>query len=122
MPQIEAPGRIQAYQNIHSQGQESTVGNTKTTPDNPLTNLQKGEVIEGKVLSSGEKSITLEIDGQVIEAKLDGNFEFLKGEIVRLVVADANQEKLLLKPALDMEALSNKRLEDILKQLMEMTG
>ena len=117
MPQIEAPGRIQAYQNIHSQGQESTVGNTKTTPDNPLTNLQKGEVIEGKVLSSGEKSITLEIDGQVIEAKLDGNFEFLKGEIVRLVVADANQEKLLLKPALDMEALSNKRLEDILKQL-----
>ncbi len=117
MPQIEATGRIQAYQNIHPQTQDSPLNTAKTVPEKPLADLQKGEVIEGKVLSSSEKSITLEIDGQVIEAKLDGHFEFVKGEIVRLVVADANQEKLLLKPALDTEAMSNKRLEDILKQL-----
>jgi len=117
MPQIEATGRIQAYQNIYPQTQDSTLSSAKTAPEKPLADLHKGEVIEGKVLSSGEKSITLEIDGQVIEAKLDGHFEFVKGEIVRLVVADANQEKLLLKPALNTEAMSNKRLEDILKQL-----
>ena len=117
MPQIEATGRIQAYQNIHPQTQDSPLNTAKTVPEKPLADLQKGEVIEGKVLSSSEKSITLEIDGQVIEAKLDGHFEFVKGEIVRLVVADASQEKLLLKPALDTEAMSSKRLEDILKQL-----
>lgn len=121
MPQVEASGRIQAYQNIQPQTQGSitgsTIGSAKTAVENPLADLQKGEVIEGKVLSAGEKSITLEIDGQPVEAKLDGQFEFVKGEMVRLVVADSTQEKLLLKPELGTEAMSNKRLEDILQQL-----
>ncbi len=115
MLQVENSSRIQPYQNLQVQSQ--TGENGKITSDKPFQELQKGDIIEGRVLSAGEKSIVLELDGKAIEAKLEGNFEFVKGELVQLVVAEATPEKLLLKSVLDQAAMSNKRLEDILTQL-----
>ncbi|RRD94892.1 hypothetical protein EII17_05625 [Clostridiales bacterium COT073_COT-073] len=116
--QVEASTRIPAQSHLNSYVQTGSAGdNAKTLRDGQTPNWQKGEVIEGKILSAGEKNITLEVNGQVMEARLEGKFEFIEGEMVRLTVTDASLEKLLLKPMLDADMMSEKRLEDIVKQL-----
>lgn len=116
--QLEGSNRIQPYTSSQSYIQSNSGGDyVKQQADSQMQNLQKGEVVEGKVLQTKENSVSLEVNGKVIEAKLDGRFEFVEGEIVRLTVLDANAEKILLKSNVDSNVLSEKRLEDILTQL-----
>lgn len=114
---VEASTRIPAQSHLNSYVQTGSAGDNKQLQDGQTPNWQKGEVIEGKVLSAGEKNILLEVDGRIIEARLEGSFEFVTGETLRLTVTDTSLEKLLLKPMPDSQSLSEKRLEDILNQL-----
>lgn len=116
--QVEASNRIQAQSGLNSYVQTGTKGDkAKNLADNPARNWQKGDLIEGKILSADGKSIRLEVDGQVIEAKLEGKFDFWAGENVRLSVVDTGLGKLLLKPMVESLAMTEKGWQDLLSQL-----
>lgn len=115
--QVDGANRIQPQSSSNTFVTNQSFQEQKSLNQEHLQNLQKGEILEGKVIQTGENSITLEVNGKLVEAKLEGRFEFVQGEMVRLSVVDAGAEKILLKSLMDTQMVSEKRVEDILKQL-----
>lgn len=115
--QVDGANRIQPQSSSNTFVTNQSFQEQKSLNQEHLQNLQKGEILEGKVIQTSENSITLEVNGKIVEAKLEGRFEFVQGEMVRLSVVDAGAEKILLKSLMDTQMVSEKRVEDILKQL-----
>lgn len=74
-----------------------------------------GQIVKGQIEDIQQNKVTVRLeDGQVIEAKMTENFEFVIGDKLSFLVKDSNPEQLLLKPLFEGD-LSDSKIAGILK-------
>jgi hypothetical protein len=74
-----------------------------------------GQVVKGQIedIQQNKVSIRLE-DGQLVEARMTENFEFVIGDKLSFLVKESSPDQLLLKPLIEGD-LADAKISDILK-------
>jgi len=74
-----------------------------------------GQIVKGQIEDIQQNKVTIRLeDGQVLEAKMTENFEFVIGDKVSFLVKDSSSDQLLLKPIIEGD-LAETKISDILK-------
>lgn len=84
--------------------------------DNVLVKLPStGQVVKGQIEDIQQNKVTIRLeDGQLIEAKMTENFEFVIGDKLSFLVKESSAEQLLLKPMLEGD-IAEAKIGTILK-------
>lgn len=84
--------------------------------DNVLVKLPTtGQIVKGQIENIQQNKVTIRLeDGQVIEARMTENFEFVIGDKLSFLVKDSSSNQLLLKPIIEGD-IADTKISDILK-------
>lgn len=74
-----------------------------------------GQVVKGQIEDIQPNKVTIRLeDGQLVEAKMTENFEFVIGDKLSFLVKESSQEQLLLKPLFEGD-MAETKIVNILK-------
>ena len=84
-------------------------------PKNYAKVPDKGAVIKGQITDISQSKVTIQLeDGQLVEARMTDQFDFLIGDKLSFLVKESSQEQLLLTPVIEGDKTEAKII-DILK-------
>lgn len=89
---------------VRNSAELSQTNNVKQTAKNQVARIPVGQVFKGEVTDISNKNITIRLEnGQTVQAKLQGDFQFSLGESISFEVKSNNGALIEIRPVINAE-------------------